>query len=219
MHAKKKQYAVIGLGRFGITLATTLFEEGEDVMAIDIDPVKVEEIRANVTHAIQADAMDRDALAQMGIRDFDVCVVSVSTDIKASGMITMLVKELGVPFVIAKAHDDVHGRMLFKLGADKVIFPERDSGRRVAHNLISGNILDFIELSPDYSLVELQPPDAWHGRTLADLDLRNRYNMNVIAIRRAGEVNPAPSPDTALLRNDRLLVMSSRDSIEKIRSR
>ena len=219
MQMRKKQYAVVGLGRFGMTLAQTLFEEGEDILAIDMDAERIDEARDHVTHAVQADAMDRDALVQLGIRDFDVCIITIGMDIKASGMVTMLMKELGVKFVIAKAHDNVHGRMLLKLGADKIIFPERDMGRRVAHNLISGNILDFIELSPDFSMVEIQPPEEWNGRTLAELDLRNKMQVNVIAIRRAGEVDPSPMPGSVVFRDDRLLVMASRDTLKKIRSR
>lgn len=131
-------------------------------------------------------------------------------------MTTMLMKELGVNYVVAKAQDEIHGRMLTKLGADKVIFPERDMGKRVAHNLVAGNILDFIELSPDYSMVEVEPLDEWNGKTLAQLDLRNKLGINVIAIRRDGHVDPSPMPGTVLFRGDRLLVMAGMDVIKKL---
>ena len=203
----RKQFVIVGLGRFGRTLAETLYEKGEDVLAIDLDEERVEDIRNSVTHSVQADAMDLEA------------VVTIGTDIKASGMATMLMKEVGVKYVIAKAHDEIHGRMLQKLGADKVIFPERDMGRRVAHNLISGNILDFIELSPDYSMVEIQSPAEWGGRTLRELDLRNRMHLNVIAIKRNGEVNAALTPETMIHAEDRMLVMATEDTVRRLKSR
>ncbi|HIU34033.1 MAG TPA: TrkA family potassium uptake protein [Candidatus Pullichristensenella excrementigallinarum] len=215
----RKQFVIVGLGRFGRTLAETLYEKGEDVLAIDLDEERVEDIRNSVTHSVQADAMDMEALRELGVRDFDVAVVTIGTDIKASGMATMLMKEVGVKYVIAKAHDEIHGRMLQKLGADKVIFPERDMGRRVAHNLISGNILDFIELSPDYSMVEIQSPAEWGGRTLRELDLRNRMHLNVIAIKRNGEVNAALTPETMIHAEDRMLVMATEDTVRRLKSR
>lgn len=212
----KKQFVVVGLGRFGSTLATTLYRIGVDVLAIDVNHQRVEEVRDSVTHCVQANAMNREALVQLGVRDFDVAVVTIGADIKASGMTTMLMKELGVNYVVAKAQDEIHGRMLTKLGADKVIFPERDMGKRVAHNLVAGNILDFIELSPDYSMVEVEPLDEWNGKTLAQLDLRNKLGINVIAIRRDGHVDPSPMPGTVLFRGDRLLVMAGMDVIKKL---
>ena len=142
--------------------------------------------------------MNREALVQLGVRDFDVAVVAIDGDLRASCMTTMLMKELGVKYVASCAQDEVHGRMLTKLGADKVIFPERDMGKRVAHNLMAGNILDFIELSPDYSMVEIQVLQEWNGKTLAQLDLRKRLGINVIAIRRDGQVDPSPMPGTVL---------------------
>ena len=145
----KKQFVVVGLGRFGATLAATLCANGGEVLAIDIDPERVELLRDHVTHCVEANGMNREALVQLGVRDFDVAVVAIDGDLRASCMTTMLMKELGLNYVAACAQDEVHGRMLTTLGADKVIFPERDMGKRVAHNLMAGNILDFIELSPD----------------------------------------------------------------------
>ena len=212
----RKQFVVVGLGRFGATLAATLCQTGGEVLAIDINAERVENLRDFVTHCVQANAMNREALMQLGVRDFDVAVVTISSDLRASCMTTMLMKELGVNYVAARAQDEVHGRMLTKLGADKVIFPERDMGKRVAHNLRAGNILDFIELSPDYSMVEIQPPQEWNGKTLAQLDLRKRLGINVIAIRRDGHVDPSPMPGTVLSSSDRMLVMAGQDIITKL---
>ncbi len=212
----RKQFVVVGLGRFGSALATSLCENGADVLAIDKNEDRVESLRDSVTHCVQANGMSREALIQLGVRDFDVAVVTIAGDLRASGMTTMLMKELGVEYVAARAQDEIHGRMLTKLGADKVIFPERDMGKRVAHNLLAGNILDFIELSPDYSMVEIQPPMEWNGKTLAQLDLRKRLGINVIAVRRDGHVDPSPMPGTVLFRDDRLLVMAGHDIIKKL---
>ena len=146
-----KQYVVIGCGRFGSSVAKTLYELGNDVLAIDRNEEIVQEIYEYVTHAVQADVMDENVLKELGIRNFDVVIVSIGSDLEASILATLIAKELGVKVVIAKAQSELHGKVLSKIGADKVIFPERDMGVRVGHNLVSSNILDFIELSPDFS--------------------------------------------------------------------
>lgn len=211
-----RQYIVVGLGRFGISLAQTLYDSGAEVMAIDLDADLVDEVQNSVTHAVQADATDLDALTALGVRNFDVAVITIGSDIRASGVATMLMKELGVKMVVAKAHDDMHGRLLSKLGADKVVFPERDMGRRVAHNLVSGNILNYIEVSPDYSMIEIQPLRAWTGRSLMELDLRKRYAINVIAIRRGTSVNATPRAEDKIQEGDVLLVLGSHEGLEQL---
>ena len=210
---QKKQYIVVGLGRFGSAIAETLCEAGEEVLGVDMDMDLVEDMSSRITHAVQMDAMDRNALMALGVQDFDVAFVTMGSDIRASGMITLLMKELGVKRVIAKAHDDFHGRMLEKLGADKVLFPERDMGRRIAHNLVSGNIIDYLELSPDYSMAEVRPKREWVGKALKDLALRSRVGMNVIAIRNGEELNAMPQPDTVIRENDVLLVVASEETL------
>ena len=171
---KKKQYLVIGLGRFGSAVATTLHAEGMEVFAVDRNMERVEAHRSRLTDVVRADAMDKSVLEQIGAANFDVAIVTIGEDIKSSGTITMLLKEMGVKCVIVKAFDEFHGRMLTKLGADKVVFPERDMGQRIAHNLVSEKILDFIELSPDYSLMEMRPNPEWVGHSLGELNLRGR---------------------------------------------
>ena len=210
---KNKQYIVVGLGRFGSAIAETLCEGGEEVLGVDKDMDLVEGMRDKITHAVQMDAMDRDALEALGVRDFDVAFVTMGSDIRASGTITLMLKELGVKRIIAKAHDDFHGRMLEKLGADKVLFPERDMGRRVAHNLVSGNIVDYLELSPEYSMAEVRPMKDWVGKTLKDLALRSRAGVNVIAIKRGEDVNPMPQPDTVISEDDALLVVAREETL------
>ena len=146
---KKTQYLVVGLGRFGSAVATALAEQGMQVLAIDRSMDVVEAHRSRLTDVLRGDAMDVEVLTRLGVADFDAAIITMGDDVKGSSVITMHLKELGVKYIIAKAADDFHGRMLTKLGADKVIFPERDMGRRVAHNLVSEKIMDFIEISPD----------------------------------------------------------------------
>lgn len=205
---KSKQYLVVGLGRFGSAVATTLVQEGMQVLAIDRSMDAVEIHRSQLTDVVRGDAMDRGVLEQIGAGNFDVAIVTIGEDVKASGVITMHLKEMGVPYIIVKAYDSFHGRMLTKLGADKIIFPERDMGQRIAHNLVSEKIMDFIELSPDYSLVEMRPRPEWIGKTLKELDLRRRERINVVAVRSGESVNAMPDLNTCLNAGDVMLVVS-----------
>ena len=209
---KNKQYLVIGLGRFGSALAIELAAQGMQVMAIDRNIQVVEEHRSRLTDVVRGDAMDHEVLVQIGAADYDVAIVTIGGDIKASGVITMQLKEMGVGCVIVKAYDDFHGRMLTKLGADKIIFPERDMGQRIAHNLVSEKIMDFIELSPDYSLMEMRPKPDWVGKTLKELNLRTRERINVVAVRSGESVNAMPDMNTCIGFNDVMLVVSQKDN-------
>jgi len=150
-----KQFVVVGLGRFGASVATTLAENGHDVLAIDRDPEKVQAISADVTHAVEADATDEEALKTLGVRNFDVAVVSIGDNVSANILCTLILKELNLPFVIVKAPDKLHGKVLTKVGADRIVYPERDMGARIAQNLISSNVLDYIEFAPEYGVIEL----------------------------------------------------------------
>lgn len=213
---QKKQYIVVGLGRFGRAIAETLCQDGEEVLGVDRRMDLVEEMRDVLTHTVQLDAMDRDALAALGVEDFDVTFVTMGSDIRASGTIVLLLKELGAKRVIAKAHDEFHGRMLEKLGADEVLFPERDMGRRIAHNLVSGKIIDYLELSPDFSLAEIRPMHEWIGRTLGELSLRSRMGINVVAVKNGENVNPMPTQETTFSADDVLLVVASEETLRKM---
>ena len=209
---KKKQYLVVGLGRFGSAVAIALAEQGMQVLAIDANLELVEQHRSLLTDVLCGDAMDHSVLEQIGAADFDVAIVTIGEDIKASGVVTMQLKEMGVGCVIVKAFDDFHGRMLTKLGADKVIFPERDMGQRIAHNLVSEKIMDFIELSPDYSLMEIRPRPEWVGSSLKELNLRARERINVVAVRSGEVVNAMPDMNTMIGADDVMLVVSQNES-------
>ncbi len=212
----RKQYLVIGLGRFGRSVCETLYENGAEVVAMDIKQSRVDEAANIATHSVCADAMDANILNEMGISDFDVAIVSIGHDIKASGLITMQLKEMGVETVIAKALDETQGRMLTKLGADKVVYPERDMGRRVAHNIRSTRIMDFIEVSPDYSLSEIRPLDKWIGKDLGQLGMRVKYGINVLAIKNGENVNAAPEAGTIIHEDDILLVICEEKTLRML---
>jgi len=194
-----KSFVVIGCGRFGTSVAKTLYTLGNEVLAIDKSEEIIQEISDGVTHAVQADAIDESVLKELGLRNFDVAVISIGSDLEASIMATLVAKELGIKRVIAKAQSDLHGKVLYKIGADKVIFPERDMGVRVAHNLASTNILDFIELSPDYSILEVTALREWEDKTLAQLKLSLKHGINVMAIKRGTNFMVSPTSNLVLL--------------------
>lgn len=208
-----KQYAVIGIGCFGSSVAKTLYSMGHDVLAIDKNEEKVQQISNYVTHSVQVDATDENTLKALGIRNFDVAVITIGSDIQSSVLVTMLCKELGVKHVIAKAQSDLHAKVLMKTGADRVVFPERDMGVRVAYNLSSANILDFIELSPDYSLVEITAMHSWEGKTLKSINMRDKFGLNVVAIKQDKKIVMSPKGDDHINKNDILVVIGSNEDI------
>lgn len=211
-----KQFVVIGLGRFGTSIAKTLYNLGYDVLGIDSSEEIVQSMADSITHAVEADATDENTLKALGVRNFDVGIVSIGHDIQASILITLILKELGIKFVVAKAQSELHGKVLYKIGADRVVFPERDMGVRVAHNLVSSNILDYIELSPDFSIVEIAAIPEWFDKSLKDLDMRVKHGLNVMAIRRNEEVIVSPKADDIILEGDILVVVGQNKDIEKL---
>jgi trk system potassium uptake protein len=213
----KKQFVVFGLGRFGSSVATSLTQTGNDVLCVDTSEHLVDDIAPYVTHAVQADATDEKALKAIGTSNFDVAVVAIGGDIQASILITLLCKELGVKYVLVKAQSEIHAKVLEKIGADKIVFPERDMGIKVAHNLASENILDFIELSPDYSMMEVDTIQKWIGKTLKQLNFRQHYNLNIMAIKNdAGDINVNPAADDIIEKGDNLVVTGLNEEIRKL---
>lgn len=209
----RKQYLVIGLGRFGSAIARTLCKDGIQVMGVDRRIDLVEDHRDSLTQAVQADSTDRETMEALGAGDFDTAFVTIGSDVKASCVTTMLLKEMGVRHVVAKASDDFHGRMLEKLGADKIVFPERDMGKRIAHNLVSGNLLEYIELSPDFSMAEILAEADWAGKTLLELHLRDRMGINVVAIRSGEKTNALPTSQTVIQAGDVMLVVAGEETL------
>ena len=212
----KRQFIVIGLGRFGTSVAETLYSLGNDVLAVDSDEDVVQNISDKVTHAVQVDANDENSLRALGIRNFDCAVISIGTNIQSSILATLLVKELGVKYVITKATNALHAKVLYKIGANRVVFPERDMGVRVAHNLVSSNILDYIELSPDYSIAEVISPEEWHNRTLRELNIRAQYGINVMAIKRNNDIDVSPSADNIIEPGDIIVAIGSIEELNKL---
>ena len=202
-----KSYVVIGLGRFGTEMALKLYECGEDVMAIDTDEAVIDKIADRVTRAVAADARDLDVLKKLGVEDFDRAIVAVGSDLAASALITMHLKTLGVPFILCKAHDDTYREILEKLGADRVIIPEREIADKLAMGLTTAGIMEYIELSQEFGIVEMQPIAEWVGKTIRDLELRTRYGVNVIAVRSDGDTIKIPPDIDTPIPEDVVMVM------------
>ncbi|WP_341279195.1 TrkA family potassium uptake protein [Paenibacillus sp. FSL H8-0537] len=207
----KKQYAVIGIGRFGLSVASSLTDMGFEVLAIDTSEDRVQDAVNHVTHAVVADSTDEEALRALGIRNFDVVVVAIGQDIQSSILTTLILKDMGVGLIIVKAQNELHGKVLSRIGADKVVYPERDMGLRVAHHLISPNILDYIEISEDYSIIEIKAPEAMIGKSLKELDIRAKFKCNVMAIKTGSSMNIAPYADD-LIRDIDILVIVGKNS-------
>lgn len=210
----RKQFAIIGMGRFGSSIAKTLSQLGFEVLAIDHREETVQEVSAYVTHAVQADSTDEEALRALGIRNLDVVVVAIGEDIQASILTTLILKEMGIPTIVVKAVNDLHGKVLKKIGADKVVYPERDMGQRVAHHLISSNIIDYIELSADYSIVEIKASAQMIGKSLKQLDIRAKYGCNVIAIKQNEQLIIPPSAEETLKPDDILVLVGKNSSLQ-----
>ena len=212
-----KQYAVIGLGRFGTSVARTLYEMGYDVLGIDTNEDIIQDAMDLVTHAVTADSTDENALKSIGIRNFDVVVVAIGNDVKNSILTTLILKELGVKHIVVKAQDELHGKVLEKIGADRVVYPERDMGYRVAQNLISPNILDYIELAPDYSILEIHVPNKFAGRSLEQIDIRRKYGCNVMAIKHGKDINISPIATDILHDGDVLVVVGKNEDLDELK--
>lgn len=183
-------FLVIGLGRFGSSLALRLMDSGSEVMVIDINEDAVNHIAPHVTQAKIGDCMDEEVLRSLDPASFDFCFVCISDNFQSSLEITSLLKELGAPMVVSKADKDLHARLLLKIGADEVVFPERDMAQRTAMRFSVNGALEYIELAPGYAIMELDVPDHWEGQTLIDLDIRKKWNVNVIGRKEEGAIRP-----------------------------
>lgn len=212
---KPKQFAVIGLGRFGSSLALELMDLGYEVLGIDQDEEVVEDMSELLTHTVVADATDEEVLKSLGIRNFDCGIVAIGDEIQTSILAAILLKELGVNTVVAKAISVLHGRALQKLGVDRVIFPERDMGIRVAHQLVTPNLLDYIELSKDYRIVEMTVTECMDGKTLNELNTRVRYGISVVALNQRAGVIVAPTAMDVLRSGDIMVVIGSKENIDR----
>lgn len=212
----KKQFAVLGLGGFGASVAVALQRLGCEVVAVDQDMERVNDVAEKVTYAMQADIGNPELLQSLGSKNFDGIVVAVSGNMEASIMATLVAKEIGVPYVLCKAHNGRHAEVLKKIGADAVVFPEDEMGKRIAKNLMSANLADWIALSPDYSVMEIATPEKWVGKTLKELNIRKVHEMNVAGIRDGDRVDITPDPDMPLKAGMILMIIGSNGALEKI---
>ena len=212
-----ESYAVIGLGRFGSAMALELMAAGCEVLAIDQNDEKVQRVAESVTDAVVADARDETVLHSLGIRNYDCAIIAIGSDVAASILITLLLKEAGVAKVVCKASDDIHKKALQKVGADRVVIPEKEMAGRVARSLATPNVMDYIELSDQFAIVERSVPESWIGRSLKQLNVRNKYGISVIAFRRNREMIVSPNPDEPIARGDVLIVLGRGDDLSRLK--
>lgn len=215
-----KSFVVLGVGRFGYSLARTLYNLGHDVLVVDSNEEVIQDIADHVTHAVVGDCVDEATLRSLGVRNFDVVVVAIGGDLQSGILATVILKDIGVRMVVAKAQSELHARVLQRVGADRVVFPERDMGIRVANNLSAENILDHIELSPDYSIAEVQVPQKWVGKTLKALDVRAHFGITILACKNLNrpDIHVSPSADYELTENDVLVVLGRNEDLTRIKA-
>ena len=215
--AKAKSYAVFGLGRYGIAVAKELVSSGAEVLAVDMDEEIVNEAVTEIPICKCADVTDPEVLKQLGISDIDVVIISMATNLEASVMATMLCKEMGVKTIIAKCASEMNCKILSKVGADKVIFPENESGIRLAKNLLSSGFVDILEISNNVSMVELDVRPEWENKNLLELDLRKKYSINIVSIIEDGKATVNIDPEKPLKKTMRLIVIADTAKLHKLK--
>ncbi len=213
-----KRYAVIGLGRFGASLARELTEAGQYVLSVDIDANRVDELAPLLNRVVRADGTDPAALRVLRIHEFDTVVVAIGDNVEASVITVLHCRDLGVPYLVAQAQDEAHGRILKRLGADRVVYPQRDMGIRVASNISAGGIIDYVRLSDEYGLAEITPPRSVLGRSLLELDLPHRFGLNVMAIKRGNRIIVSPRAEERIAEGDIMVVIGSAAGIARLQS-
>lgn len=214
-----KSILVIGLGKFGRHLATKLTELGNEVMVVDTDEEVVDKMANVVTRAHIGDCMDEDVLKSLGVSNFDICFVCISNNFQSSLEITSLLKDLGAPYVVSKTDRAIHAKFLLKIGADDVIFPERDTAHRAAFKYNSSNALDYIELTPEYAVSEIFIPEEWIGKTIKELDVRMKHNINIIGYKTNSHVTPMVNAGYKFSGEEHILIAGSKDDIMAIMDR
>lgn len=211
----KREFAVIGLGRFGGSICRELSMEDMHVLAIDVDEEKVNEFKNIATYSVIADSTDENALKELGIKNIDHVIVAIGDNIQASILTTVILTDLGIEKITVKAQNDYHEKILKKIGANQVVHPERDMGKRIAHNIISNNILDYLELSDEHSIVEVKAGKKMSGKTIVDLDIRANYGCNIVAIKNEDKINVSPSAEELLKEDDILIVIGADNDISR----
>lgn len=211
-----KTYLVIGLGRFGSALARQLCLLGAEVLAMDVRSDLVQQLANDVTHAVVGDAQDKEVLRSLGARNFDCAVIAIGDNLGASVLVTMNLQELGVPYIVCKAHDETHRRVLEKLGVNRVVIPEQEHAQRLGRSLHSHNVLDYIELSADYGILEVPAPKSWIGKSLRELNVRAKLGVNIIAVENGKTTNVSPSADYQIKEGDIMVVLGDNYALEAV---
>lgn len=211
-----KSYAVIGLGRFGSAMARQLSRLGAEVLAMDVREDYVQLVADEVTTPVVGDAQEIGILRRQGVQDMDCAIIAIGDNLAASVLITMNLKELGVPYIVCKAHDETHRKVLEKLGVDRVVIPESEHAQRLARSLNSHNVLDYIELSEDFGILDMPAPGSWIGKTLLELDIRKKYHVTIIAVENGGKTQVSPAAQYAVEEGDTLVVLGKNDDLVKV---
>ncbi|MDO4772886.1 MAG: TrkA family potassium uptake protein [Bacillota bacterium] len=214
-----KQFVVLGAGRFGTSVAIKLVDLGAEVMIVDNDDAVVQSLADKVTYAVKADVTQEAALNALGLRNFDTAIVTIGGDIKSSTLVTLMLKEMGIKNIIAKAQDKLHAKVLYKIGADRVVFPEKEMGIRIAKNLMASNVMDFIELSDHYSMVEVNPLESWIGKSIQQIDVRRSYGLNIVGIKKGKDMKINLMPDYVIERGDILIVIGNNQDLKEIENK
>lgn len=211
-----KSYFVIGLGLFGQALARQLCKLGADVLAMDMSSQLVQQVAADVTHAVVGDAKDKEVLRALDAKDFDCAVIAIGDDLATSVLVAMNLMELGVPYIVCKAHDETHRKVLEKLGVNRVVIPEQENAQRLGRSLHSHNVLEYIELSEEYGILEVPAPKGWTGKSIRDLNIRAKLGINIIAVESGRKTNVSPSADYTIQPDDILVVLGDSYSLEEL---
>ena len=211
-----QSYMVIGLGRFGMQIARRLCELGCEVLAVDESNDRVQQISSDVTHAVVADAQDKEVLRALGAGKFDCAIVAIGGSLADSVLATMNLKELNVPKIVCKAHDETHRKVLLKVGADQVVIPEQENADRLAKSLSSLNVLDYIELSDEYGIVDVPAPQNWVGKSLKELNVRAKLGVNILAVRHNGAINVSPSADYPICEGDIMVILGDTAALKAV---
>lgn len=213
---KKKQYLILGAGRFGLSLAKTLVEMDQEVMLVDRDMERIQKASADIEYAVQGDIGNEDFLMEIGARNFDVVVISVGTDIETSVLVSLLLKEIGVKFLVSKAMSSLHAKALYRIGVDRVVFPEQEMGIRMAHNLVNDSVVDMLDFSLDYRVVEVKVPESWVGKTIGELDVRKNHNITVIARKNRDEIFMNIGAGSVFEPDDTILLLGHKEDVRKL---
>lgn len=211
-----KSFVIVGLGRFGTEAARRLCQQGCEVLVIDHSAELIQSVSDEVTQAVVGDARDKEILRALGVKDFDCAIVAIGESLADSVLATMNLKELGVPYIVCKAYDDTHRQVLKKLGADRVVIPEQENAARLAMSLASHNVLDYIELSEDYGIIDVPAPAPWYNKSLIELNVRAKQGVNILAVKRGGEITVSPSADFRILQGDVLVVLGDTAALKAV---